>query len=289
MSNPYKLSPEIKEFIIKQKADDFKLSCRNLVPLIEKNFSIKLSKSLIGHILKENNLSSPVGRRRVFSEKELEGVMENGGFFFLKVADLKLSLTLHLAQNLSLYFPEFSIEMLQIMVEGFIFSPFFIKKHDLWEILGKEISQDNLDQFRDKLAQVPSADLNNILKKVDFLNYILKKMELINSKINNCNELQQECMLRLNRYAQNSIFPQSCRILDFSAMQERFYSLRVKVQKSQGILEITGLSPKRFVWLNDSLWKDSFAYAVDKANKMKVFVKGENLIRFSSLEGLRQN
>lgn len=283
MSNSYKLTPEIKEFIIKQKADDFKLSCRNLVPLIEKNFSIKLSKSLIGNIIKENNLSSPIGRRREFLENDLEGVMENGGLFFLKAADIKLSLTLHFAQNLSSYFPELSIQMLQILVEGFIFGPFFANKGDLWQILGKEVSQESLDQFEHKIAQIPLADLANIVKKVDFLNYILKKMEITSSNIINFKDLQKESMFRLNRYAQNNIFPQSCRIFDFQAMQERFYSLKVKVQKNNGVLEITGFLPKGCVWLKDTLWKESFAYAVDKINGMKIFTKEGDLIRFVTL------
>lgn len=287
MSNSYKLTSEIKEFIIKQKADDFKLSCRNLVPLIEKNFSIKLSKSLIGNIIKENNLSSPVGRRRESLEKDLDGVMEDGGFFFLKVADIKLSLTLHLAQNLSSYFTELSIQMLQIMVEGFIFWPFFTNKEDFWQILGKEVTQDSLDQFSYRIAQIPSVDLANIVKKVDFLNYILKKMEIISSNHINLNNLQQECLIRLNRYAQNNIFPQSCRIFDLQAMQKRFYSLRVKVQKHDGILEISGFFQKGNIWLKDALWKESLAYAVDKVNEMKIFTKEGNLIRFSTLANLQ--
>ena len=113
MSNSYKLTSEIKEFILNEKTKDSQQSCRSLVPLIERNFSLKLSKSLINSVLKENKLSSLVGRRRsqtpLLEHEELEGVIENGGFFFLKVADINLSLTLHLAQNLSRYFPDLSI------------------------------------------------------------------------------------------------------------------------------------------------------------------------------------
>jgi hypothetical protein len=108
MAKPYKLSEEIKLFIVKQKGTNPGLSCRGLIPLVREHFQVSLSKSLINNVLKKANLSSPVGKRgekkpinfkqpleiqRV--RKEEEEFIENGGCFFLKLADLKLCLSAH--------------------------------------------------------------------------------------------------------------------------------------------------------------------------------------------------
>jgi hypothetical protein len=65
MKDAYKLKNEIKQFIVDQKKTNLKLSCRKLIPLIQEKFGIKLSKSLINNVIKENKLSSPVGRTRI--------------------------------------------------------------------------------------------------------------------------------------------------------------------------------------------------------------------------------
>lgn len=65
MTQNYKLSNEIKEFIIEQKKNNGKLSCRSMVDIIKDRFHIEISKSLINRVIKEQNLSAPVGRRRI--------------------------------------------------------------------------------------------------------------------------------------------------------------------------------------------------------------------------------
>ena len=59
----YKLKKEIIDFIIEQKKSTSILSCRSLAMLVEGKFRIKVSKSSINSIIKENGLSMPVGRR----------------------------------------------------------------------------------------------------------------------------------------------------------------------------------------------------------------------------------
>lgn len=65
MAKNYKLSPAIQEFILKQKTDNPKLSCRIMALLVKNTFQVNLSKSLINNVIKQGNLSSPVGRRKV--------------------------------------------------------------------------------------------------------------------------------------------------------------------------------------------------------------------------------
>lgn len=59
----YKLTEEVIDFIVAEKAASPALSCRKLSDLVYKKFVIKLSKSSISAVLKEANLNSPVGRR----------------------------------------------------------------------------------------------------------------------------------------------------------------------------------------------------------------------------------
>ncbi len=68
----HKLKPEIVDFIVKQKSEDPSLSCRGLVAVIEEQFGKKLSKSSVNNVLKELNLSSPVGRHGQSSVKKTE-------------------------------------------------------------------------------------------------------------------------------------------------------------------------------------------------------------------------
>ena len=115
MNKAYKLNKAIVQFIIDQKKTNSVISCRGLVSLIEQDFSIKLSKSLINNVIKQNNLSNPIGRKRakepvilaqpiehqiIRGENEL---IKDGGCIFLKAADLKLSLSSRLfGQEMSL-------------------------------------------------------------------------------------------------------------------------------------------------------------------------------------------
>ncbi|MFH1678860.1 MAG: hypothetical protein ABH914_04505, partial [Candidatus Omnitrophota bacterium] len=118
------------------------ISCRGLVPLIKEQFQVELSKSLISNVIKQNNLSSPVGRggQKIKKTVKEEGeFIENGGFFFLKAAELKLSLISRLAENLLILFPDFSLSGIEELIQVSIFTPFFKNKENLWLITGKEV------------------------------------------------------------------------------------------------------------------------------------------------------
>ncbi|MFH1360166.1 MAG: hypothetical protein ABIJ41_03915 [Candidatus Omnitrophota bacterium] len=59
----HKLKKEVVDFITEQKQANPQLSCRKLAELIQDKFFIKVSKSSVNAVIKEENLSSPVGRR----------------------------------------------------------------------------------------------------------------------------------------------------------------------------------------------------------------------------------
>lgn len=281
MTKYCKLNEEIKQFVIQQKKANPKLSCRGLISLIKERFQINLSKSLINNVIKQNNLSSPVGRRRAkkaitfkepaevqFTRQEVE-FMENGGFFFLKVADLKLNLTSRLVEVLSGYFPDLSQPSHQVIIEALIYTPFFKNKKSLWLLLGKEVPEESLTQYSEQLIQVPFPELKESIAKLG-----------INCKLNKINELYQKCLLQLNAYIVH-FFPPEYQFLDFAAMQERFYCLSAKLERKGSLFIIQLFYPPGFFWLNDIIWQEGFSYAANRINEAKIFTPEKGQIWLS--------
>jgi hypothetical protein len=66
----HKLRSEVRDFIIEQKKLKPSLSCRAFTLLIAEKLKVKVSKSSINDIFKENNLSMPVGRRQNIKKKK---------------------------------------------------------------------------------------------------------------------------------------------------------------------------------------------------------------------------
>lgn len=272
MANPYKLTEEIKQFIITEKKVNSRVSCRGLIPLIEEKFQVKLSKSLVNNVIKQANLSNPVGRRRekepiIVKQPEVtqinrkeKGLIENGGCFFLKAADIELSLTATLAKQFSGYFPDLSWENLQKINEALIFIPLFKNKESLCLFIGRELSNDRLTQYLQQLTQIPFSELKEPLMKLG-----------INYNINEIKELYRQCLLRLNSYAQANFFPSGYQFLDFSAMQERFYCLFAKIEKMPEYLGINLFYPAGFAWAKDILWQEDLAYAANRVNESSIF------------------
>ncbi|MDP3732188.1 MAG: hypothetical protein Q8R31_04065 [Candidatus Omnitrophota bacterium] len=281
MAKNYKLNEEIKQFIIQQKRVNLRLSCRGLAPLIKERFQINISKSLINRVIKENNLSGPVGRRRIkeavtvkdpveaqIARQKVE-FMENGGFFFLKAADLNLGLILHLAEVLSTYFPGLSKDDHQGIIEALIYSPFFKNKKSLWLLMGREVPEENLTQYSRQLLQVPFLQLKEPVAKLG-----------VNHNFNEINDLWQRCLLRLNSYIVH-FFPPEYQFLDFLAMQERFYSLPARIERKAGLLIIQLFYPKSFFWVNDIIWQEGFSYAANRVNEANIFTTNQEQIWLS--------
>ncbi len=270
MVKNYKLTQEIKQFIIEQKKNNPRLSCRDLASLIKERFQVNLSKSLINNVIKQSNLSSPVGRRRtkeaIVLKKPAEAriikqeaeFMENGGFFFLKAADLNLGLTSHIAEILSGYFPDLPKQSHQGIIEALIYTPFFKNKKSLWLLVGKEVPEESLTQYSQKLIQVPFPQIKESVARLG-----------INHNFNEINELYQKCLLRLNAYIVH-FFPPEYQFLDFLAMRERFYCLPASLERKGGLLIIQLFYPTGFFWLNDIIWQEGFSYATNRVNEAKI-------------------
>lgn len=286
MANNYKLTQEIKQFIVQQKSLNLKLSCRGLIPLVKEHFQVNLSKSLINTIIKENNLSSPKGRKRIkeplipqpLLEIHIEpqikpqavekkpGIMENGGCFFLKAAELKLNLSFRLAGDIRFYLADLSTFQLQEMIEVLIYKPIFKDTQSLSVLLGREVLPENLMQYAQQLVSIPLSQLKEPLAKLG-----------IKYNINEINELCKQCLLRLNSYVV-TLFPPEYQFLDFEAMQKRFYSLPAKVEREKGLLNIQLFYPKQFFWLNDIVWQEGFSYAANKVNENRIFARDSQQI-----------
>lgn len=274
MVNSYKLTEEIKQFIITQKKTDSNISCRGLVALIEKTFAVKLSKSLVNNVIKVYNLSSPVGRKRikessivsqpieVQSVKKVKEFMENGGYFFLIAADIKFSLTVQLAQNFSIYFPDLSPDNLQALLQTIIFTPLFKDIESLWLLIGKEIPPDTFTRFSKQLSDIKFSGSERIIMKlgIDYKSNIIK-------------ELHNQSLLRLNNYVQSNFFPRAYQFLDFSGMVERFYSLSAKIEEKEGLLKVHFFYPEEFLWKDDVVWQEDLAYAANKVNESQVYTE----------------
>ncbi len=68
----HKLKPEVLNFILENKQNNPALSCRHLTSLIFEQLHIKVSKSSINAVFKENALSMPIGRRRKEKKKKFK-------------------------------------------------------------------------------------------------------------------------------------------------------------------------------------------------------------------------
>ncbi len=281
MAKYCKLNEEIKQFIIQQKKTNPKLSCRNLTYLIKDRFQVNLSKSLINNVIKQSNLSSPVGRRRVKEaialkkppETQITGqqveFMENGGLFFLKVADLKLGLTSHLVEILSGYFPGLAKESHQAITEALIYYPLFKNKKSLWLLTGREVPEESLTQYSQHLIQVPFLQLKESVTKFG-----------INHNFNEINEVYQKFLLRLNAYIMH-FFPPEYQFLDLLAMQERFYCLPARLERKGDLLIIQLFCPNGFFWLKDIIWQEGFCFAANRVNEAKIITPDNEQIWIS--------
>ncbi len=264
MSN-YKLTPDITTFILEQKRLNPVLSCRKLVPLVAEKFKIVISKSLINKIIKDDNLSSKVGRRRI-KEKTPE-IIENGGFIFLKAADIKLQLTKQVTDNFSVYFPDTKLSFQQKINEILTYMEFFkfsqfssdrmnYRKLGLWWLSDGMMSKNSLSDFCQRLNQISIPEASKILGKLG-----------IDHNISIFSDLYKECLYRLNIYVQANFFPPGYHFLDPFAMKERFYRLQANVEKKPHLLKIHLSYPMGFFWVNDVIWQEGFSYAANKVNE----------------------
>lgn len=196
------------------------------------------------------------------------GIRENGGCFFLKVAELKLNLSFKVAEVIRANLPDLPTFQIQEMVETLIYQPVFKDVVNLEAFLERSFSKEYLEYPR-QFASVPFPQLQEQLAKLGFKH-----------NINNINELCKECLWRLNSYIV-TFFPPEYQFLDFEAMQKQFYSLPARIEKNEGLLSVQLFYPEGFLWLNDIIWQEGFSYAVHKINQAGARTRDNRQIWFN--------
>jgi len=279
MSN-YKLTDEIKDFIIKKKLSDKMLSCRDLVPIIKDSFSVELSKSLINNIIKDAKLSSAVGRRKRFSC--INTHLENGGCVFILAADEKLQLSAFFSEFLEPYFPQLPRAEQSIIHKVLLYAPIFkllsladmegYRGESLWWLSGGRVSLDKIKYFFDGLNNISLPEISSKLSSQ--FNY--------DFKLNDYNMLHENIRLFLHSYVIKNFFPPVFQFFDFLAMKERFYSLSAELLNSNSDIICEFSYSRDFFWLNDVLWKEGFKYAAAAVTAAKIILPGEKILIVNS-------
>ena len=195
--------------------------------------------------------------------------MENAGFFFLKAADLKLGLTLRLAEVLSAYFPGLVKQTHQAIIETLIYAPYFKDKKSLWLLIGAGVPEENITQYSQQFLMVPLPQLVELAGKAG-----------ISRKFNDINDLWSEALLRLNSYIVHS-FPPEYQFLDFKAMLERFYCLPGRLERKSGLLIIQSFYPANFHWISDIIWQEGLSSAANRVNEAGIITSEKEQIWIS--------
>jgi hypothetical protein len=153
------------------------------------------------------------------------------------------------------------------LIEALVYLPLFKDKKNLWQFLGKEMSEENLSQYSRKLAQIPLAELGPVFTRLD-----------LSSNINDINELYKKCLFWLSSSVQEQFFPTVYQFLDFSTMYSRFYSLFARVQKRADLYAIQLFYPEGFAWVQDIVWQEDFVYVAKRINDEKILTaSGEKI------------
>ncbi len=158
----YKLKPEIRDFILKQKTKNPNLSCRKLAALISEKFLVKVSKSRINSIIKQAGLSSRVGRRakpKRRSMRETEGL----GAFMLKAADSLLGGVNYFVQEIEKQLSKKGSDRLNL-TETLLYLPLFGQEpgidSGLWQLVNKRYTGQELSSYLLELQEVTSLHTN---------------------------------------------------------------------------------------------------------------------------------
>lgn len=371
---PYKLSAEIRDFIIDRKKADPQLSCRILAPLIARRFNVPISKSSINAIFKEQGLSKPVGRTRIrvkvaqpqsnvagtlrdlprldapaaqtetivkaepvqeMAPPPLEVIVEspsavpvaepvttgpapvvpvvveppaapqvtipvepvmaapepvinvqlsqnaervnvaplpeflnirtdhvfvaNGGCFFLLAADNKTGTSAFVADAISRKLPKLPKAFIHTLVLAEMFKPIFRNIEDFWVFLGREIKEPVYSHY---LGEIQGLSFEELFPALDNLE--------LERKASNFKELFRESLLLIHSRFQSQFLPGGYRAFDLLTMFSKFYALRGRVEKNSNLLIIHLLYDAQFRWIQDIVWLEDFAYAVNKINEVIV-------------------
>ncbi|MEW6170046.1 MAG: hypothetical protein AB1472_00550 [Candidatus Omnitrophota bacterium] len=227
MGVTYKLSPELTKFILSQKHKNPSISCRQLSVLIEKKLNLKISKSAVNSIIKQEGLSNPKGRvaslPSLLSKKQIipENVTyENMGLFFLKASDLSLGGMSNFAQSIHHRLVRVHLASIQAKNEILLYKNLFglanledfknYTKFDLWALIGKTYSYIRLYTYLRQIHTIKSLSLEffniltNCLQEVSSIKFVFKNNTCVfldaslHSLWSNNNSMPKEFSLSLN-------------------------------------------------------------------------------------------
>jgi hypothetical protein len=207
--------------------------------------------------------AQPIGIKSV-RENGQSYYIENGGAFFLMIADQKSGLTDFLAGKFAPYMPDLSKDIIRMLIRGRIYSQIFQDKLEPWGFLGKELICQDRGFYYEQLSKIPLKQLD-----MDFFRLGLEQ------NINDINNLYKQCLFRLNSLVQAFFFPSVYQFLDFTTMHNRFYALIAKIEVKGGLVDTQLFYRDNFRLVNDIVWQEDFKFVVNKINAEKIFAEGE--------------
>jgi hypothetical protein len=175
----YKITKEIQDFIISQKKSNPSLSCRALSNLVQQSFQAAISKSAINLVLKNNGLSSGVGRKpKTRDKKEYLSIdIDCAGAFLLKGIEEQLSLSVILRQFSRNAFPRLNSKTLEYKNNVALYWPVFCPEGldklnayagpGLWQLAsaGRKFSKSSIIKYLDKIEELDIVA--NIIKGLE--------------------------------------------------------------------------------------------------------------------------
>ncbi len=156
----HKIKPEVLEFILKKKKALPQISCRKLAILSSEKFHIKLSKSSVNKIFKQEKLSMPIGR----PTKPKRGIIEADGLgaFILKATDYLLGGTRYItetvAENIGVELSDDMIKKTEILLYRNILKD---NPQGLWSLTASKISNEQIDDYLEKIKK--TGDLLDLI------------------------------------------------------------------------------------------------------------------------------
>jgi hypothetical protein len=169
--NYYKISPELKEFVIKTAQGRPEVGCRKISALVQEQFKIDISKSTVAAILKAGSLNQPVGRRSLRKKPltplssllpapSLPCTSFGMGCWFMKAADLCLAGREIISKIISAHFKDTQAPDVAAKNETLFYLASFgggldgLSEETLRGIVGREFAKEEIKKY---IAQLKAA------------------------------------------------------------------------------------------------------------------------------------
>lgn len=178
MSGKIKTNDNTKKLILKERNKNNFLGCRKLAQLLEEKYSIKISKSTVNKIIKDQGIISKKGRKKDLSIYKKSGT-SLAGLFIFKALEQEIGFFEEIVSQLKVIFPEIRKGRLRGIIFYITCCKYLgcdIEKSD--SILKfckiKAISLKLLSEFEEKLSRyTPVIYLTPLNKRIDMV-YSLK-------------------------------------------------------------------------------------------------------------------